>query len=181
MAIPTSFLRLLFAITKYLTRSLYRYWRPLLATWISCMSAISLYQAFIPTSSHNVGLIVDPGAEIIQEVVGLVDVSNLSFPSLPVPHRSRFASPSTSASPSTLPLISLYLPLPSPSHFSSTPAKLTKILVLLPKPHPYPPNPPLHLHLHNPLDPFHPHNLQNLVYTLYTCVLGVMDLRNLLG
>jgi galactitol-specific phosphotransferase system IIC component len=75
MAIPTPFLRLLFAITKYLTRSLYHYWRPLLTTWISCMSAISLYQAFIPTSSHNVGVIVDPGAEIIQEVVGWVDVS----------------------------------------------------------------------------------------------------------
>jgi hypothetical protein len=43
------------------------------------MSAISLYQAFIPTSSHNVGVIVDPGAEIIQEVVGLVDVSFCFF------------------------------------------------------------------------------------------------------
>jgi hypothetical protein len=47
------------------------------------MSAISLYQAFIPTSSHNVGVIVDPGAEIILEVVGLVDVSFTSaFPFL---------------------------------------------------------------------------------------------------
>jgi hypothetical protein len=46
------------------------------------MSAISLYQAFIPTSSHKVGVIVDPGAEIIQEVVGWVDVSFTSAFSL---------------------------------------------------------------------------------------------------
>jgi hypothetical protein len=39
------------------------------------MGLTSVYQAIIPTSAHNVGLIVDPGAEILLELASWVEVS----------------------------------------------------------------------------------------------------------
>jgi hypothetical protein len=39
------------------------------------MTLTSIYQAIVPTSAHNVGLIVDPGAEDLLELAGLVEVS----------------------------------------------------------------------------------------------------------
>jgi hypothetical protein len=64
------------------------------------MSVISIYQAFVPTSSHNVGLIVDRGAEVLLEVVALVDV--------------RIPSPTSLLSSALCPAtLHLYYPLPS--------------------------------------------------------------------
>jgi hypothetical protein len=41
------------------------------------MTLTSVYQAVVPTSAHNVGLIVDPGAELIREIILWAEVSFL--------------------------------------------------------------------------------------------------------
>jgi hypothetical protein len=64
------------------------------------MSVISIYQAFIPTSAHNVGVIGNPGAEVLLEVVARVDVR---IPS-PISLLSSALCPAT---------LHLYYPLPS--------------------------------------------------------------------
>jgi hypothetical protein len=43
------------------------------------MTLTSIYQAIIPTSAHSVGLIVDPGAEVLLELASWVEVSLFFF------------------------------------------------------------------------------------------------------
>jgi hypothetical protein len=39
------------------------------------MTLTSIYQVIIPTSAHNVGLIINPGAEVLLELASWVEVS----------------------------------------------------------------------------------------------------------